>query len=409
MEKIYNMTLKDLDRYNTVSLVLSKRMTQLKAAELLGVSDRHFRRLIKKYKEGGASALISKRTGSPSNNRFPEEKKEKALKLLSSKYKGFGPTLASEKLLENEDIKVSKETVRKWMIAYNLWKGKKRRSPKIHQSRLRRSSYGELIQVDGSPHDWFEGRRPKCCLMGFIDDATSAVMHLQFVESESTEAYFRSIKEYLEKHGRPQALYTDRLSVFRINRSESTSKNAGLTQVGRALKELDIDLICANSPQAKGRIERLFNTLQDRLTKEMTLQGILSLEEANVFLPDYIKIHNAKFSVTPFSPEDLHRELLEVHNLEEILCYKSTRKLSKNLEISYEGRILQIETNRPSYSMRGAQVDVIESLDGDIKLFYGNQRLSFKELLVKDHQGRILDRKSLSGGAIPFPRDYRRS
>jgi len=403
------MTLKDLDRYNTVSLVLSKRMTQLKAAELLGVSDRHFRRLIKKYKEGGASALISKRTGSPSNNRFPEEKKEKALKLLSSKYKGFGPTLASEKLLENEDIKVSKETVRKWMIAYNLWKGKKRRSPKIHQSRLRRSSYGELIQVDGSPHDWFEGRRPKCCLMGFIDDATSAVMHLQFVESESTEAYFRSIKEYLEKHGRPQALYTDRLSVFRINRSESTSKNAGLTQVGRALKELDIDLICANSPQAKGRIERLFNTLQDRLTKEMTLQGILSLEEANVFLPDYIKIHNAKFSVTPFSPEDLHRELLEVHNLEEILCYKSTRKLSKNLEISYEGRILQIETNRPSYSMRGAQVDVIESLDGDIKLFYGNQRLSFKELLVKDHQGRILDRKSLSGGAIPFPRDYRRS
>lgn len=395
------MSKKELDRYNLLKQVEQKAINQVKAAELLNISDRHFRRLWKAYQLEGPSALISKRRGKPSNNRLPEKLKQECLHLIKTHYAGFGPSLCVEKLLEEHGIKVSDETIRIWMIENDLWKSRKRKQPKIHQSRTRRSHLGELIQMDGSPHDWFEGRRKKCCLLGFIDDATSQIMHLQFVEAESTESYFHALKGYFKKHGRPENFYCDRFSVFRVNNERSCRKTSGLTQIGRALKELDINLICANSPQAKGRIERLFKTLQDRLVKELSLKKISTLEEANKYLSQYIKKHNDKFSVPPTNPENKHKSLLKSHDLERILCYKTQRKLTKNLELSYEGRILQIITKRPSYAMRGAQVDIIELLAGKIYIEYQGKKLEYKELLVKDSQGKILHRKNLNGGAIP--------
>ena len=264
MEKLVVMSKKELSRYGIMEKTETKAMSQKEGAELLGISERHYRRLLKRYRENGVEGLISKKRGKPSNRRCPDKIKEKTLKLLKGKYKDFGPTFASQKLEKDEQIKLSRETLRLWMIEEGLWKGKKQKAIKLHQSRIRRSQEGELIQVDGSPHDWFEGRRKPCSLLGYIDDATSKVMHLKFVENETTAGY-------LKMHGRPESLYTDRLSVFRVNTDKEGYKGKGLTQVGRALKELGIELICANSPQAKGRIERLFNTLQDRLVKEMRL------------------------------------------------------------------------------------------------------------------------------------------
>ena len=287
---------------------------------------------------------------------------------------------------------ISVETTRQWIIKAGLWKLKQRKKLKIHQSRLRRSHRGELIQVDGSIHDWFEGRGLKCCLLGFIDDATSRIMYLKFVKSESTQSYFEAIKGYLNKNGKPKSFYTDRLNVFRVNNDKTGYKKSGLTQVGRALKELNITLICANSPQAKGRIERLFSTLQDRLVKEFRLNNISSIEEANAYIIKYIEKHNARFSIDPKEKEDLHEKVTQ-EEISKALRYKEQRILSKNLEISYLGKILQIQVDRPTYAMRKATVEVIETLDRKIEIEYQGKKLKFKELLVKDRQGTIINKK----------------
>ena len=309
--------------------------------------------------------------------------------------------MANEKLYENHNLKVSTETLRQWMIKSGIWTKKKRKKIKLHQSRLRRPCKGELIQVDGSPHDWFEKRGPKCSLLGFIDDATSDIMHLQFVPSESTLTYFYAIKEYLIKHGSPITFYTDRLSVFRINNDKSGYRKHGLTQVGRALKELGIELICANSPQAKGRIERLFLTLQDRLVKEFRLKNISTIEDANAYLPQYISKHNKKYGIEPKEKENMHKKV-SINEIENALQYKDQRVMSKNLEICYCNRILQIKTDRPIYAMRKAKVTVIESLEGKVEIDYQGKKLEYKELLVKDKQGTILNKKEIAGRRV-FP------
>ena len=401
MENLFTMSQKELSIYDLIHKVREKRISQMKASELLNISDRHFRRLWKAYKETGAEGLISKKRGAPSNNRFPEELYHTVIGLIKRHYIDFGPTLANEKLYENHNIKVSTETLRQWMIKAELWSKKKRRKLKLHQSRLRRSCKGELIQVDGSPHDWFEGRGAKCCLLGFIDDATSDIMHLQFVSSESTLSYFYAINEYLIKYGKPISFYTDRLSVFRVNNDKEGYRKPGLTQVGRALKELGIELICANSPQAKGRIERLFLTLQDRLVKEFRLRNISTIEEANAYLPKYINKHNQKYGISPKKNEDMHKKASK-EEIEKALRYKDERILSKNLEICYCNRILQIQTERPSYAMRRAKVYVTESLKGKIEIEYQGKKLKYKELLVKDQQGTILNKKEIAGRRV-FP------
>lgn len=360
------MSEKEISRYDLMHQVKLKKLNQVKAAELLGITDRHFRRLWKSYQKEGPSALISKKRGKPSNNRKPPKLKEKVIGLAKGTYLGCGPSFICDKLVEEHQLKVSVETLRKWMIEANIWEARAQRRPKIHQSRQRRSQIGDLIQMDGSPHDWFEGRRERCCLLGFIDDATSMIMHLKFVEAETTASYFTALREYFDKHGRPQNFYCDRFSVFRVNNDKAGYKKSGLTQVGRALKELDVGLICANSPQAKGRIERLFGVLQDRLIKELRLKGISTLEEANNYICSYIEKHNSKFSVKPEKEGNLHRKLLREHKMDRILCYKEERTLSKNLEISYGQKILQIKTERPTYAMRGAKVQVLENLEGKV-------------------------------------------
>lgn len=254
--------------------------------------------------------------------------------------------------------------------------------------------------MDGSPHAWFEDRAAPCCLLGFIDDATSKIKHLKFVKAESTASYFIALQEYMQKQGRPSSYYSDRLSVFRVNNDKEGYRKAGLTQVGRALKELGVELICANSPQAKGRVERLFNTLQDRLVKEMRLKGISSVEAGNKYLEEYIEEHNRLFAVTANNPEDVHRPV-KIEELEKAFCYKEERQLSKNLEISYCGRILQIQAQEAGYALRGARVIVEETLKGQIKVVYQGKALEYKELLVRDHQGQVKSRKEIliSGGS----------
>jgi len=402
MKELFTMSGKDLLFYNSIQKSLKDGLKQVKAAELLGISDRHYRRLLKAYKEKGIKGLVSKKRGKPSNNRLNEEIRKKIIDKLKNKYTECGPTFVWEKLIKDEGLNLSHETVRQIMIKEGFWEPKKRKRIKLFQSRPRRSCEGDLIQMDGSPHAWFENRGPKCCLLGFIDDATSKIMHLKFVHAETTTNYFLALKEYMLKHGKPKCYYSDRFSVFRINNDKAGYRKQGLTQVGRALKELDIQLICANSPQAKGRIERLFKTLQDRLIKELRIRKINTIDEGNRYLEDYIEEHNSLFAVLASEKENMHRKVKE-EELEKSFCYKEQRKLTKNLELSYQGKILQIIAEDEGYSLRKAQVNVIETIKGEIKIEYRGKKLSYKKLLMKDHQGRIMNKKEvLMGGVFPL-------
>lgn len=400
MEKLFNMTEKELSTYKILQDVQEKGLKQVRAAELLGISERQFRRLLKGYREKGIEGIQSKKRGKPSNRKISGEIEEKIRKALKTKYRNCGPTFAWEKLVKVENVKVSHETVRKIMIEEGLWETKKRKRLKLYQSRMRRECKGELIQVDGSPERWFEDRADPCSLIGFIDDATSEVKYLRFVKAESTETYMKSMKEYMMKYGRPESFYTDRLSVFRINNDKEGYRKMGLTQVGRALKALGVELICANSPQAKGRIERLFKTLQDRLIKEMRLRGISSIEEGNRYVEEYIKEHNEYFSVRAHREEDKHIGI-DKERLEKEMCYVEERTLTKNLELSYNSRILQVQTEEAGYALRGAKVEIRESLEGHLSIEYKGKELKYKELLVKDQQGKIRNKKEILLGSLP--------
>ena len=246
------MSKRELTRHDILQRLIDKRLTQQQAAAILALSVRQVKRLAKAYRKDGASGLISKRRGRPSNNQLSLQVKEQATDLIRSTYHDFGPTLAHEKLVETHGLRLSRESVRQVMVAEGLWQAKRAKRPTIYQLRERRACYGELIQIDGSPHDWFEGRAPACTLLVFIDDATGRLMQLLFVEAETTFAYFAALRQYFAQHGRPVALYSDKFGVFRVNIPNALS-GTGLTQFGRAMQELSIELICANTPQAKGR------------------------------------------------------------------------------------------------------------------------------------------------------------
>lgn len=393
MEKSFVMTEKDIERNNLLLKASEKSVKQVKAAQLLGVSERHFRRLLKAYKEKGAEGLVSKKKGMQ-NRLMKPEIRAFIIDKLKTTYKDCGPTFAYQKITREHKIKVSLETVRQIMIEERLWESRKRKQLKVHQRRDRREREGELIQIDGSPHAWFEERGPKCSLLAFIDDATSKIKHLKFAEAESTKSYFLAFRDYMKKHGKPQAFYSDRFSVFRVNNDKEGYRKEGLTEIGRALKEMNVLLICANSAQAKGRVERLFCTLQDRLVKEMRLRNIFSIEEGNAYLEEYIKEHNELYSVRPSSEENAHRTVTD-QEMEASLCYKTTRKLTKNLELSYDSRILQIQTEETGYRLVGAQVTVKETIEGNIDVEYQERLLKWKELLVKDQQGNIKNKKEI--------------
>jgi transposase len=300
---LITMSKKELGRLEALVDLDAGRSTAARTARLLGVGERQVFRLLRAYRARGAEGLVSRRRGRPSNRRRPDEVREAALAAIRERYADFGPTLAAEKLAEIHGLKLGRETVRRWMAAAGLWVPRKERGRRVHQPRHRRDCLGELVQVDGCEHAWFEDRGPPCTLLVFVDDATSRLMHLRFVPSESTFTYLRAARSYVETHGRPVAFYSDKHGVFRV----AGAGREGMTQLGRALAELNVDLICADSPQAKGRVERAHKTLQDRLVKELRLAGIATVEAANAFLPGFMADYNARFAKEPRRPEDLHR------------------------------------------------------------------------------------------------------
>ena len=392
------MSQRELTRLEVIQRVKRKTLKQRQAAELLSISVRQVKRLCRAYQAGGAAGLISKRRGQPSNNRLAEKTINQARQLLRTRYPDFGPTLATEKLAI-EGMSLSVETVRQLLIGEGLWKAKSIRRPVIHQLRERRARLGELVQIDGSPHDWFEGRAPKCTLLVFVDDATSRLMYLQFVAAETTFNYFAAVQSYLTAFGKPLAFYSDKFGVFRVNMPNALS-GTGLTQFGRALKELDIELICAHSPQAKGRVERANQTLQDRLTKELRLRDLSSAAAANAYLPEFIAEYNQRFAVAPRSAESAHRPLAKGEDLERVLTLCERRTLSKNLTLSYNNVIYQIKTKRPSYTMRGAHVEVREKSNGELTIEYKQRPLEYGVYTEQEQQqAKVVPAKLLQPAA----------
>src|SRR4030081_2911337 len=309
---------RELNRLDVLARRDSDRLTARAAAELMTITPRQTYRLLRRYRDGGASAVANQRRGRPSNNRLPDVVRGHAIALLRERYADFGPTFASEKLAERHDLKVSRETLRSWMRQAGIWMPRAERK-RIQQPRHRREHVGELVQIDGSEHRWFEDRAATCTLLVFVDDATSRLMELRFVASESTFAYFAALKTYLGRHGKPVAFYSDKHSLFRVSK-ENAASGDGMTQFGRALSELNIEILCANTSQAKGRVERAHSTLQDRLVKEPRLAGISTIEAANAFLPAFVQTYNARFAKTPARDRDLHwpiaRALWQQHCLE---------------------------------------------------------------------------------------------
>ena len=327
------MSKRELDRLELIGRIERKELSVISAAERMGLSRSQVHRLMRAYRERGAAALISARRGKPSNRTLPDHQRELAvakrrgyvLGLVRQEYHDFGPTLAAEKLVERHDVTVSRETLRQWMIEDGLWQNRTERKKRVQQPRQRRARFGELVQIDGSLHWWFEGRGPKCALLVFIDDATGRILHLRFCPSESTFDYLQAAKASIDSYGKPLAYYSDRHSIFRTAKPAMKTRGYknGMTQFGRALDELNIDIICANSPQAKGRVERANRTLQDRLVKELRLEGIDTIEAANLMVPTFVHAFNARFAKEPYSDEDAHRPLAAYDSLDGAMCVKS--------------------------------------------------------------------------------------
>ena len=384
--------MKEIDRLEVIREVLGRRLRQREAGERLGIGVRQVKRLLRRYRERGARGLISGHRGRRAPNAILQEVREEILGVVRERYEDFSPTLAQEKLTELHGYRVSVETLRKWMAEEGLWRSRKRRGMRVHQSRPRRPALGELVQIDGSPHAWFEDRGPYCTLIVFIDDATSRLMALRFAEAETTEAYMRTLRGYLDSYGRPVALYSDKHSIFRVNLKD---REGEVTQFTRALKTLDIQPIHANTPQAKGRVERANETLQDRLVKELRLRGLDSMEEANAFLPEFLADYNRRFAVPPQNPQDAHRRVLhDDASVDLILSLHATRKLSRNLTLRYQNREYQILGQGQGYRLRTSPVTVCEDFDGRLSLLC---------------QGKTLDYRILAEGQAPIPLDDEKS
>ena len=369
-------------------------MTQGRAAERLKLSTRQVKRIWRVYQEKGAEGLINQSRGKPSHNQLAAEVKQRVLDLVVGRYRDFGPTLVTEKLKEEHGIQISDESVRQMMMAEGLWKQRRKRKPRVFQMRERRACFGELVQIDGSDYDWFEGRSPRCTLLVFVDDATGKLVELWFVPHESFFGYCEAARHYFKRYGKPVAFYSDKHGIFHLN-TPKVSPGDGLTDFARAMQQLGIQIICANTPQAKGRVERANQTLQDRLTKEMRLKGISTPEEANYWLPQFMQDYNQRFASLPRSDHDSHSPLSPTDQLDRILCRKTSRTLSKNLTFQYFKTIYQIRVNRPSYAMRKAQVTVLENACGVVTVLYKNHPIPFEVYYQQEKQANVVPAKSI--------------
>jgi Helix-turn-helix domain len=386
-QEMLMMSGKERDRLKVLHEVQGGHLTQGEAAGQLGISDREVRRLLARIAAEGDGGVVHRLRGRASNRRLPESLRSRALKLVKAKYRDFGPTLACEYLAKEHALEVSKETLRGWMMAAGLRRGKRCRVEEVHVWRQRRSCRGELVQWDTSEHDGLEGRGPRLYLVAMIDDATS-LAYARFVEQDSTEENLRTLWGYVEGWGRPVEFYTDKSSLFTVNRPRVEAADEAVkqawTQIGRALRELGIGWIAAHSPQAKGRIERFFGTAQDRLVKGLRLARADTLQAAQTYLEEaYLPHWNQTFTVLAASSSDAHRPLRAEHELAAILSLVEERKVTPDYTIRYQGKIYQIARGDIRPGLRGGRVRVEERLDGSMAVKFRQYGLSVAECLAQ--------------------------
>jgi len=368
------MSKKEIKQISIFQRLKRKEISQKMAALLLSLSTRQVRRKIKKFQKGGAATLIHKNRGRSGRMQLTPDQQERVIALIQERYYDFGPTFAAEKLQEIDGIIINRETLRQFMIKFGLW-SKKRRRRRTRHMRPRREFYGELVQIDGSEHDWFQGRAPRCTLIKFIDDATSKILWAEFASNESYDSVMGATMRYFYKHGKPHALYSDCGKTFRVNNKNEEGEL--LTQYEYALKQLGVGLIHAYSPQAKGRIERSFGTDQDRLVKEMRLAGINSIEQANTFLIEsYIFKHNKRYAHPTLQAHDLH-QAIGTTNLEDVFCIRKERVVRNDWTVQCAGRIFQIEQQQQVIVRPKEKVTICKRLDGSIFMETRGKRLAF--------------------------------
>jgi transposase len=369
------MTQAERDRLVALKKAKKKLITQKQAAEELGVTERHVRRLLRQLKRRGDKAVVHALRGLPSNRKISADTEREAITILSQPvYRGFGPTLAAEYLAKKHDIEVSRETLRQWMVRGQLWRARKQHIETVHEWRPRRSRFGELVQWDTSTHDWLEGRGDEILLINMIDDATSR-WFARFVDSDSTLENMNHLERYLKKHGRPLAYYTDKAAIFQT--AEKTKRDGSRlgksreelppTQIGRALQELGIAWIPAQSPQAKGRVERSFQTAQDRLVKGLRVAGVTTLEGANHYLEtEFLPWVNATLAVAPANSDDAHRPLEKQHDLEAILSQVEKRRVNADYTFPLGAKTYRILRQDIRTGLRGAYIRVEQRRDGSV-------------------------------------------
>jgi hypothetical protein len=391
------MNERDLHRVGVLAEIRAGDRTIASGAVLLGLTARHMRRLVARYEQSGAAGLLHGARGRPSNRRRAIAERARVLALLQADYAGYGPTLASEALQERHGLYVPRETLRTWMREAGLWLTRVQRR-RFHQLRPRREHFGELVQIDGSEHCWFGPDHSACTLLVFIDDATGRLMQLRFVPSESTQSYFGALEGYLTRHGCPVAFYSDKHTVFRIAKPDAVG-GQGMTQFGRALAELNIEILCANSSQAKGRVERANRTLQDRLVKELQLEGITTITAANAHLPVFMERFNGRFARPPARPGDLHRPLkITLSRLNDILCCREMRHVGQQLHLSWHRKLLILERNTLTETLAGKYLEVFDFNDGRVDLRWKGLSLPYR-VYDKDHpvaHTSIVDNKRLT-------------
>lgn len=396
MKGSITMSIKETERIAVMDNLAAKKIKQKHAVKQLNLSVRQVQRMLKRYKREGVNGLVHKSRGRISNRAIKQEEKDRIIALIKQYYSDFGPTLAIEKLKEQHGVRFGVETLRKEMIKVNIWKPKKRKIENIHPCRERKSCVGELIQLDGSAHAWFKDQGNPCTLVAFIDDATSNIMDGVFVDYEGTWTLFGAVEHYLNTYGKPLALYVDKHSTFKINRQanieEDLRDKQAQSQFTRAMDTLGIEVIFANSPQAKGRVERLFETLQDRLVKELRLKGISTKEKATKFFREvYIPVYNAKFAVCPKEKANLHKPLLFSDNLAEIFTIHSERIVSKDLIVQYKNTKYQLmPDNGYRYTLRKAAIRISEHKDGTITFNYKNIAVPYQIAIKAIHEDKIV-------------------
>lgn len=401
-------TVKEINRLKILQDVIDRNLRPGQAADMLGITPRHCSRLLKRYRQSGPLGMNNQSRGRSGNRLLPASLTDLALNIIRERYRDFGPTLAREKLEETHGLVLGKETVRRLMIKAGLWIPRRQRQPKIHQPRYRRPCTGELIQIDGCDHHWFENRGRPCTALVYVDDATSRLMHLLFVKSESTFTYFEATRGYIEKYGKPMILYSDKASVFRVNNKHATT-GPGETQFARAMRGLNITPLCAETSQAKGRVERAHLTLQDRLVKELRLKGISTIDAANAFAEEYMADYNRRFAKAPRHDFNAHRPLALTDDLDAEFTWREPRRVSKNLTVQYDKVLYLIEDSEYSRRAIGKYIDVWHYPDGHKELRLNDVLLPYStyDRLSEVDPVAIVDNKRL-GHVLDVARQVQR-